>query len=72
MATEQWGEYAVEYTMDGSKWVLPVRAVSAEDAKRRLDRAAAFGKIDGPWQSFPAVIGWWVPAYCWLRNKLAI
>lgn len=68
---EQWGNYNVEYALDGKKWVIPMRAMSEADAKRRLDRAAAFGSITGPWQSYPLWRGWWVPAYCWVRNKLA-
>ena len=68
---ETWGEYSVDYSLDGKQWALVVRATSAEDAKRRVDRAAAFGQVTGPWQSYPLWRGWWVPAWCWLRNRFA-
>lgn len=67
---EQWGNYSVDYSLDGSQWSMPVRATSAEDAKRRIDRAAAFGNITGPWSDpIPAWHGWlWVPLIVWWRN----
>lgn len=68
--SEKWAEYSVDFTLDGKQWALPVMATSEEDAKRRIDRAAAFGKISGPWQSYLAWRGWWVPAYAWVRNVL--
>lgn len=68
---EKWGDYSVEYRLDGKRWTLPVRATSVEDAKRRVDRAAAFGEAKGPWQVYPMWRGWWVPAYVWVRNALA-
>jgi len=64
-------EYQVYYTLDGKRWVLAIRALNTDDAKRRLDRASAFGNVSGPWQSYPAWRGWWVPAWCWVRNRLS-
>jgi hypothetical protein len=69
---EKWGDYSVDYSLDGKQWSASIRATSEQDAKRRLDRAAAFGKVSGPWKTYHVSVGWWVPAYCWLRNRLAI
>lgn len=70
---EEWGNYDVVYSLDGRQWALPVRATSAEDAMRRVQRAAAFGKADGPWGNpTPAWHGWmWVPIYVGLRNAFS-
>ena len=40
--------YGVEYQLDGSTWNLDIMATSEDDARRRLARAAAFGKVFGP------------------------
>lgn len=68
---DKWGDYGITYSLDGSQWTLDVRATSLEDAKRRVARAAAFGAAYGPIVvSVPLWLGWWVPAYCWVRNRL--
>lgn len=67
---EQWGNYSVAYQLDGKQWALDVRATSEDDAMRRVQRAAAFGKADGPWSAkIPAWHGrLWVPLYITIRN----
>lgn len=68
--SEEWGNYDIVYMLDGKRWSLSVRATSADDAMRRVQRAAAFGKADGPWSDqIAAWHGWlWVPLYVWVRN----
>jgi hypothetical protein len=36
---EKWGDYSVDYSLDGKQWSASIRATSEQDAKRRLDRA---------------------------------
>lgn len=69
---ETWGDYSVEYALDGKQWAIDIRATSIEDAKRRLDRAAAFGAVDGPWKIVPAWRGWWVPLYVRVRAAFGV
>lgn len=69
------GVYMIEYGMDGSRWTIDVHAESAEEAKRRLAIASQFGEVlnpDGVSYSMPVALGWWVPAWVWLRNTLKI
>lgn len=40
--------YGIKYNLDGSTWTFDVMASSADDARRRVERAAAFGEVFGP------------------------
>lgn len=40
--------YAVAYAYEGGTWQIDVMARNAEEAKRRLAAAAAWGDIQGP------------------------
>lgn len=66
--------YMIEYNMDGSRWVIDVKADSPADAMRRLGQASAFGRVlneTGEVWSSPVATGWWVPLWVMWKNLLA-
>lgn len=44
---DKWPTWLFSYNLDGSQWSMEVVAPSAEEAKRRLAAAAAWGTLDG-------------------------
>lgn len=63
--------HLISYQLDGISWSIEIRASSADDAMRRLRRAAAYGTYDGVLQAtIPAVpgAGVFVRAITWWRN----
>lgn len=63
--------HLITYQLDGISWSIEVRASSADDAMRRLRRAAYYGSYDGVLQaSIPAFpgAGILVRALTWWRN----
>lgn len=73
MADDTFKRWSVSYGFDGAQWVMYVMARDADEAKRRIDAASAFGVVDGEIiMEVPAVVGWWVPFAVWLRNRFRI
>jgi hypothetical protein len=69
--TEQYHRFLFSYRMDGSQWSFDLPAKDFEDARRRLAAIAMTGQVDGQAtrDPIPAWRGWWVPAWCWLKNR---
>jgi hypothetical protein len=56
--------------MDGSEWSFDIVAEDFDDAKRRMAAIGMTGKVDGEIvMKIPAWRGWWIPFWCWLKNK---
>ena len=70
MSEKPWPTWLVSYNMDGSQWSLNIVARDAEDAKRRLAQAAAWGTVDGELISSIPVWrgGFLVPVSVWWHN----
>ena len=67
--TDDFRHYAVRYNLDGARWTIDVMAVSEDDARRRIERAAAFGRVIGPMLfSIPIAPNWAVRLWQWLRK----
>ena len=65
---EKWG---VQYGLDGKRWSLDVMAVDADDAMRRVKRAAAFGTVIGRQViSVKIAPDWVLPLWRRLRRRL--
>lgn len=61
-----------EYRYKGGGYRLEMVAGSEREATERIHAAALHAKYLGVSAGkFPAIVGWWVPAYCWLRNAFA-
>lgn len=68
--SEKFPTFLMSYRMDGSEWSFDIPAKDYADAQRRLAAIAMTGKVDGELKgSYPVALGWWVPAYCWLKNR---
>lgn len=72
MSEPKWPTWMFSYNFDGKQWSMEVIAPTAEEAKRRLDAAAAWGKLDGELiASVPLVRGGFlIPIVVWLRNAI--
>lgn len=70
MAEGKWPTWLFSYNMDGTQWQISVVAKDADEAKRRLSAAAAWGTLDG---ELVATVPMWrggflVPIVCWWHN----
>jgi hypothetical protein len=70
MSHEKWPTWIVSYGYEGKQWCMDICAPTAEDAKKRLEAAAAWGQVDGELVARVPLVagGFLVPFICWIRN----
>jgi hypothetical protein len=70
MSTKQWPTWLFSYNLDGKQWSMEIVAPTADEAKRRLDAAATWGKLDGELIAKVPVAwgGFLIPLVIWVRN----
>ncbi len=70
---ETFEPWVVDYNLDGAQWQIIVMAASADDALRRLSRAATFGSVAGVQTlSVKVAPDWTVPAWRKLRGLFGL
>jgi len=72
MSEKKWPTWLFSYNFEGKQWSMEVVARDHDEAKRRLDAAAAWGKLDGELiASVPLSRGGFlVPLVVWVRNLI--
>jgi hypothetical protein len=69
---EPWWNFLYDYDLDGATYQFSICARSGEEAQQRLKKIALAryaGQADG--QAIPVSRGWWIPIWCWWRNRAA-
>jgi hypothetical protein len=61
--------YLFEYDHEGSRWSLEIPARDQADAEARLAKLPWARYVCEGVMEIPASVGWWVPLWCWLRNR---
>lgn len=68
---EDFKTFICEYTFNGERWGLEIKATSLEEAEQRL-RSLSQGRILGELAAkIPYQLGWFAKLWVWVANRFA-